>query len=113
MGWWPFGKKRESSRSTNNDPLLKDTRTWIGELRDACEKNFDQPEEARRQIRQMQVEWRDAVEQEMLNPSTREGLESRAFRLLTCTDKEWLDWLDNLDFWKAGWKAENETENEN
>jgi len=48
-----------------------------------------------------------------LNPSNREGLESRAFRLLTCTDKEWLAWLDNLDFWKAGWKPENVGENEN
>ncbi|HJL97573.1 MAG TPA: hypothetical protein QF401_05415, partial [Candidatus Poseidoniaceae archaeon] len=87
--------------------------TWIGELRDACEMNFDQPEEARRQIRQMQVEWRDAVEQGMLNSQNREGLESRAFRLLTCNDKEWLAWLDNLDFWKAGWKPENNSGNDN
>ena len=100
MGWWPFGKKSTTSRPVVNDPLLKDTRTWISELRDICEMNFDQPEEARRQIRQMQVEWRDAMEEGMLNPSNREGLESRAFRLLTCTDKEWLAWLDNLDYWK-------------
>jgi hypothetical protein len=113
MGWWPFGKKSTTSRPVVNDPLLKDTRTWISELRDICEMNFDQPEEARRQIRQMQVEWRDAMEEGMLNPSNREGLESRAFRLLTCTDKEWLAWLDNLDFWKAGWKPENVGENEN
>ena len=113
MGWWPFGKKSTTSRPVVNDPLLKDTRTWISELRDICEMNFDQPEEARRRIRKMQVEWRDAMEEGMLNPSNREGLESRAFRLLTCTDKEWLAWLDNLDFWKAGWKPENVGENEN
>ena len=70
MGWWPFGKKRQGIRSVNNDPLLKDTRTWISELRDTCEMNFDQPEEARRQIRQMQVEWRDAVEQGSSIPQT-------------------------------------------
>ena len=113
MGWGPFGKKSTPSRPVVNDPLLKDTRTWISELRDVCEMNFDQPEEARRRIRQMQVEWRDATEEGMLNPSNREGLESRAFRLLTCSDKEWLAWLDNLDFWKAGWKPENVEENEN
>ena len=78
MGWWPFGKKSTPSRPVVNDPLLKDTRTWISELRDVCEMNFDQPEEARRQIRHMQVEWRDATEEGMLNPSNREGLESRA-----------------------------------
>jgi len=107
MGWWPFGKKDPSKRPIINDPLLKDTRTWIGELRDLCEMNFDQPEEARRQIRQMQVEWKQAVDEGMLNAVNREALESRAFRLLTCTDEEWLGWLDNLEFWKPGWKPEN------
>jgi hypothetical protein len=45
-------------------------------------------------------------------PHLREGLESRAFRLLTCTDKEWLVWLDDLAFWKAGWKPPQGDENE-
>ena len=44
-------------------------------------------------------------------PSLREGLEGRAFRLLSCTDKEWLGWLDD-DFWKAGWKPGVEGEDE-
>ena len=60
MSWWPFGKKKKSSRAPVSDPLLKDNRTMISELRDACEMNFDNPEEARRQIRRMQVEWNDA-----------------------------------------------------
>ena len=110
MGWWPFGK-RKGSGSNPNDPILKDTRTWLAELRDACEMNFDQPEEARRQIRQMQVEWMDAQQCGDMAPSLREGLEARAFRLLTCNDKEWLAWLDNLDFWKAGWRPDTD-ENE-
>ena len=112
MGWWPFGKKSDKRTSNSNDPILKDTRTWLSELRDACELHFDKPEEARRQIRHMQVEWKEALDNDVLPATTREGLESRAFRLLTCTDKEWLAWLDNLDFWKAGWKPENHETNE-
>ncbi|MGB0236190.1 MAG: hypothetical protein ACPG81_00705 [Poseidonia sp.] len=110
MGWWPFRKKTASTDT--NDPILKDTRTWLAELRDACEMNFDQPEEARRLIRHMQVEWKEAMDRGDMAPSLREGLESRAFRLLNCTDKEWLGWLDNLNFWKAGWKPGMDDENE-
>lgn len=111
MGWWPFGKKRLPA-SNPNDPILKDTRTWLAELRDACELNFDNPEEARRQIRQMQVEWKDAMDRGDMAPHLREGLESRAFRLLTCSDSEWMGWLDDLAFWKAGWKPTQGDENE-
>ena len=111
MGWWPFGKKAKAT-SNSNDPILKDTRTWLSELRDACEMNFDQPEEARRQIRYMQVEWKEAMDCGDMSPSLREGLEGRAFRLLNCTDKEWLGWLDDLEFWKAGWKPGVGEENE-
>ena len=102
MGWWPFSKK--SPKLVINDPLLKDNRTWISELRDICEMNFDTPEEARRQIRHSQVEWRNSCETGNLTKANLEGLESRAFHLLTCDDSEWMQWLDNLDFWKAGWK---------
>ncbi len=112
MGWWPFGKKRDAPYSGSNDPILKDTRTWLSDLRDTCEMNFDTPEEARRQIRQMQVEWHDAMEAGTMPSSLREGLESRAFRLLTCTDEEWLGWLDNLAFWKPGWKPSTLSEHE-
>lgn len=111
MGWWPFGKKSKQ-RVINNDPILKDTRTWLAELRDACEMNFDNPEEARRQIRHMQVEWKDAVDRGDMAPHLREGLESRAFRLLSSSDREWIRWLDDLAFWKAGWKPTQDDENE-
>jgi hypothetical protein len=30
----------------------------------------------------------------------------RADILLTCIDEEWLTWLDNIDFWKPGWKVD-------
>ncbi len=111
MGWWPFGRKAKQ-RVINNDPILKDTRTWLAELRDACEMNFDNPEEARRQIRHMQVEWKDAVDRGDMAPQLREGLESRAFRLLSSSDQEWIRWLDDLAFWKAGWKPTQDDENE-
>jgi hypothetical protein len=112
MGWWPFTSKKSSKRVRIDDPLLKDARTWISELRDVCEMNFEQPEEARRRIRHMQVEWHDAMEQGVLSGPNREGLEARAFRLLSCADDEWMQWLDNLDFWKSGWKPASSNDNE-
>lgn len=110
MGWWPFGRKAKTNRAPVSDPLLKDNRILISELRDACELNFDNPEEARRQIRRMQVEWSDAAQHGILSDVNRSGLDARAFRLLTCEDREWMAWLDNLEFWKPGWKPEVDDE---
>jgi hypothetical protein len=69
-----------------------------------CERNFDNPEEAKRRIRQMQVEWQECLDNESLSLVNKEALDSRAIRLLSCTDIEWLKWLDDLEFWKTGWK---------
>jgi len=110
MGWWPFGKKARAYRTPINDPLLKDNRILISELRDVCELNFDNPAEARREIRRMQVEWSDAARDGILSDINRSGLDARAFRLLTCEDTEWVIWLDNLEFWKPGWKPEADDE---
>ncbi|MDA8556428.1 hypothetical protein N9K73_03580 [Candidatus Poseidoniales archaeon] len=68
--------------------------------------------EWRRRIRHMQVEWHDALEQGVLTAANREGLEARAFRLLSCSDEEWMQWLDDLDFWKTGWKPAPLNDNE-
>jgi len=111
MGWWPFNRK-STPRLKANEPLMKDARMWISELRDICERHYQFPEEARRQIRQMQVEWNDALQAGFMNQPTREGLQSRAFHLLTCEDEVWMSWLDNLDFWKPGWKPIDENQNE-
>lgn len=102
MGWWPFGKSKPSNRII--EPITKDGRTWLLELRDMCERNFDNPEEAKRRIRQMQVEWQECLENGSLSSVNKEALDSRAIRLLSCTDGEWLNWLDDLEFWKTGWK---------
>ena len=102
MGWWPFSKKEPSKRVV--EPITKDGRTWLLELRDMCERNFDNPEEAKRRIRQMQVEWQECLNNGSLSSVNKEALDSRAIRLLSCTDIEWLKWLDDLEFWKTGWK---------
>ncbi|MBT5121998.1 MAG: hypothetical protein HOM38_04645, partial [Euryarchaeota archaeon] len=54
----------------------------------------------------------DALEQGVLTAANREGLEARAFRLLSCSDEEWMQWLDDLDFWKTGWKPAPLNDNE-
>lgn len=105
MGWWPFGKKTQPTKRIN-DPLRKDTRQWLSELRDVCEMNFDNPEGARREIRQMQVNWHQAFSEGILPEYNREGLESRAYRLLACADDEWMNWLDDEEFWKPGWRPD-------
>ena len=107
MGWWPFGKKT-SPRHRIDDPLRKDTRQWLSDLRDVCEMNFDNPEGARREIRQMQVNWHQAYAEGTLPEYNREGLESRAYRLLACADDEWMEWLDNEEFWKPGWRPDRD-----
>jgi len=107
MGWWPFKKSAAPERVI--EPVTKDGRTWLLELRDMCERNFDNPEEAKRQIRQMQVEWQECLDNGSLSTVNKEALDSRAIRLLSSTDKEWLNWLDDLEFWKTGWKPVSDT----
>ena len=104
MGWWPFGKKTKEVAIP--DVIRRDTRSWLSDLQEACERNFDSPEEARRQIRQMVGEWKDANEEGVMEDSLLEGLNMRAFRLLNCTDDEFSQWLDDLNFWKPGWRPD-------
>ena len=104
MSWWQFWKKSE--KKTFNDPLLKDGRMWLSDLRNLCEMNFDNPEEARRQIRQMQIEWTDAHAEGEVDEALLNGLNRRTIRLLRADADEWLQWLDNDDFWKPGWRDE-------
>ena len=95
MGWWPFGKKSQNRKVP--DVIRRDTRTWLSDLQEICEKNFDNPEEARRQIRQMAGEWKDANSDGIMDDSLFEGLNMRAYRLLNCRDDEFSDWLDMPD----------------
>ncbi|HIF45992.1 MAG TPA: hypothetical protein EYQ73_04245 [Candidatus Poseidoniales archaeon] len=102
MGWWPFKSKAKANRIP--DVILRDTRSWLTDLQEACERNFDAPEEARRQIRQMAGEWKDANDKGIMADSLLEGLELRAYRLINCDDEEFTHWLDNLGFWQPGWR---------
>ena len=72
MGWWPF-KKKSASRPIP-DVIRRDTRSWLSDLQEVCERNFDAPEEARRQIRQMAGEWSDANREGVMEDSLLEGL---------------------------------------
>ena len=80
MSWWKFWEKPK--KKIFNDPLLKDGRMWLSELRNICEMNFDNPEEAKRQIRQMQIEWNDSFNEGTITKANKDGLEGRAYRLL-------------------------------
>ena len=104
MGWWPF--KSRSKGPAIPDVIRRDTRSWLADLQEVCERNFDAPEEARRQIRQMVGEWKDAHEEGVMDDSLLEGLNMRAYRLLHCSDDEFSRWLDDLKFWSPGWRPE-------
>ena len=54
----------------------------------------------------MAGEWKDANSDGIMDDSLFEGLNMRAYRLLNCRDDEFSDWLDNLNFWKPGWRPE-------
>lgn len=109
MGWWPFGRSnaRDGDR---NAPIRRDTRAWLRELREVCEACFDRPEAGRQRVRELQVEWRQAHHEGVLDEAGHLGLERRAYRLLNSDDESWLAWLDNLSFWQPGWNPETDEE---
>jgi len=102
MGWWPFGRKKAS---LIDDPHVRGTGSWLQELREACERSFDNHAEGQRIVRQMQVEWIEAHGRGDLDDGLLEGLDRRAFRLLRADGEEWLRWLDDEEFWKPGWRG--------
>ena len=108
MGWWPFG--RRSTPKEGGTRSVRIQRDWLIELQEMCERNFDSPEEARRRIRILLVEWEEAEQQGRMSSIRREGLERRAFHLLRTRDDEWTAVLDNLEFWKPGWGAPSATD---
>ena len=40
------------------------------------------------------------------------GLEKRAIELLSAGNEEWINWLDDENFWKPGWKNNSENEDD-
>jgi hypothetical protein len=37
-------------------------------------------------------------------------LEKRAFQLTRASDKEWIKWLDDDEFWKPGWRLVDDSD---
>jgi len=111
MGWWPFSRSKlsaEPSSSQLDNPHIKGTRVWIEELQQACERNYNSPTSGHMLIREMQIEWSDAHQDGDIGEELFEGLERRSFHLLRAQGKDWINLLDNLEFWKPGWRAEGE-----
>ena len=105
MGWkWRFWQKSRSD--IGNEPHILGTRIWLQELRELCERCFDNREEGQRLVRELQVEWGDAWKRMEVEGSLKQGLDRRALRLIRANDSEWSEWLDNERFWMPGWKGE-------
>ena len=104
MGWWPFKKKK---KIIHDNLHIKGTKLWLQDLREICEKNFDNYIEGQRLIRQMQIEWTDAHQKGDVSDELLAGLDRRWFRLLRADSDEWLKWLDDEDFWAPGWGIES------
>lgn len=108
MGWWPFSKKVDLQQQIDTTVHIKGTRTWLIELQEICESNYTNPEAAKIIIREMQIEWTDASKNGDVSNELLDGLNRRSIRLLKSNDSEWLSMLDNIDFWKPGWRANSE-----
>ena len=115
MGWWPFSRSKSSAEPSSSqlDNLhIKGTKVWIEELQQACERNYNSPTSGHMLIREMQIEWSDAHQDGDIGEELFEGLERRSFHLLRAQGKDWINLLDNLEFWKPGWRAEGERSDE-
>ena len=99
MGWLPFVKKAKVP-----DVILKDTRSWLNELREVCERHHDMPEAARIRIRELKMNWSDAVSKTDMDDVLFQGLELRANKLLRADDTDFIILLDEVEFWKPGWR---------
>ena len=76
---------------------------WIQDLREVCEKSFDNREVGQLEVESLREEWQEAFSENEVDETLLEGLERRATFLLVAGDSEWSDLLDDEDFWKAGW----------
>jgi|AJXC01.1.fsa_nt_gi hypothetical protein len=94
MSWWPFKRK---SKPFQEDPHIRGTQVWLQDLREVCERNFDNPTEGQRMVRELQVEWTAANAREEVDEALLAGLNRRTLRLLRADAVEWLKWLDDDD----------------
>lgn len=107
MGWWPFRRK---SKVLDEDPHLRGTRAWIQDLREVCERHFDDYEEGHQAVRDIRDEWLAAHDKGEVDQALFGGLQRRAERLLESENEQWLAWLDDESFWNPGWRENSEEE---
>ena len=109
MGGWPFSNRKE--KVTLKDKVhIKGTNFWLTDLRELCEKYFDDFEAGKLEVVKLKDEWRQSQSNGELEEALIEGLELRASNLLSSNEGEWLKILDNEDFWKPGWRPPVEEE---
>ena len=85
---------------------MRGARMWIQDLRETCERCYDDHEEGQLQVSAMQAEWNEADDRGEVDASLLDGLERRADKLLHADAGAWLEWLDNEEFWNPGWREE-------
>ena len=105
MGWWPFSRRRPAAG--NDDPHMRGSRMWLIDLQEACEREYQNPAAGKVKVRELQVEWTEAHTRGEISNELLEGLDRRAFRLIRATPEEWLRWLDDIEFWKPGWRGDD------
>jgi len=76
---------------------------WIQDLRELCERSFNDREKGQFEIEEIRLEWQKAHSDGEVTDSLLDGLERRVVLLLDAGDSEWTVLLDNEHFWKAGW----------
>ena len=81
---------------------------WIQDIREACERNFEQREKGQLKVEEIRNKWREAHSEGEVDESLLDGLERRSELLIRAKDSEWSRLLDNEDFWKVGWGSKVE-----
>ena len=107
MGWWPFRRK---PKVLDEEPHLRGTRMWIQDLREMCERHFDDHGLGHQAVCDIRDEWLSARSKGEVEDALFEGLQRRAERLLESEENEWLACLDDDDFWNPGWREASEEE---
>ena len=90
-------------RSLHSEPHVRSSKMWIQDLREICEKSFDNREAGQLEVESIRVKWQKAFSEKEVDEALLEGLERRAMMLLGAGAPEWSNLLDDEDFWKAGW----------
>ena len=77
MSWWPFKRK---SKPFQEDPHIRGTQVWLQDLREVCERNFDNPTEGQRMVRELQVEWTAAIIKSLPSPTRGDHMQAIQIR---------------------------------